>query len=157
MLIKHPTLWRPPINLGFITDWRTFRTGPSLVFYVFFFFSLAHIFTAQQYESECTVTINIIYNPQAAFQSSMKSTSYKHTLSACCFSFLQAGSLWKGSGWISRYQAASFPQVLLHLVCWSAGHPVQWHQPSAGCILLAINACLSCASTSAYWSTRLFS
>lgn len=95
MLIKRPTLWRPPINPGFTTDWRTFRAGSLLVFmssFFFFFghlcfFRVAHIFTAVQYGSECSVTIHIIYNPQGVFQSSMKvqatNTHYRHGASSC--------------------------------------------------------------------------
>lgn len=91
-------------------------------FFMSSFFSLAHIFTAQQYGSECTVTINIIYNPQAAFQSSMKSTSYKHTLSACCF--FPAGwlsvkrlwlNIWISSGWLSPGSTSS-----RLLICWTS-------------------------------------
>lgn len=64
-------------------------------FYVFFFFffghlcffRVAHIFTAVQYGSECSVTIHIIYNPQGVFQSSMKvqatNTHYRHGASSC--------------------------------------------------------------------------
>lgn len=62
MLIKRPTLWRPPINPGFTTDWRTFRAGSLLVFMSsFFFFVVIYAFSEwPTFSQQCNMGVNVV-------------------------------------------------------------------------------------------------